>query len=63
MNKENINKNRDKEMSTPDEKNLTESTKNEDGKSEVAPEELIKELEDKLTRTLAEMENQRRRYE
>ena len=30
---------------------------------EVSPEEKIKELEDKLSRTLAEMENQRRRFE
>ena len=30
---------------------------------EVTPEDKIKELEDKLTRTLAEMENQRRRFE
>ncbi|MDB9759287.1 nucleotide exchange factor GrpE [Candidatus Pelagibacter sp.] len=30
---------------------------------EVMPEEKIKELEDKLTRTFAEMENQRRRFE
>ena len=30
---------------------------------EVAPEEKIKELEDKLTRAFAEMENQRRRFE
>ena len=30
---------------------------------EVTPENKIKELEDKLTRTLAEMENQRRRFE
>ena len=30
---------------------------------EVTPEEKIKELEDKLTRTFAEMENQRRRFE
>ena len=35
----------------------TEETK------EVTPEEKIKELEDKLTRTFAEMENQRRRFE
>jgi molecular chaperone GrpE len=37
----------------------------EDKKEEVelAPEEKIKELEDKLTRTYAEMENQRRRFE
>ena len=31
--------------------------------TEVTPEEKIKELEDKLARTFAEMENQRRRYE
>jgi molecular chaperone GrpE len=30
---------------------------------ELAPENKIKELEDKLARTFAEMENQRRRYE
>ena len=30
---------------------------------ELSPEEKIKYLEDKVTRTLAEMENQRRRYE
>ena len=39
-----------------------ESKKNEKKKS-ISPEEKIKELEDKLTRTLAEMENQRRRFE
>jgi len=32
-------------------------------KEEITPEEKIKELEDKLTRTFAEMENQRRRFE
>jgi len=32
-------------------------------KQEISPEEKIKELEDKLTRTFAEMENQRRRFE
>ena len=31
--------------------------------SKISPEDKIKELEDKLARTLAEMENQRRRYE
>ena len=31
--------------------------------TEVTPEEKIKELEDKLARTFAEMENQRRRFE
>ena len=34
-----------------------------EGKKEIAPEEKIKELEDKLARTFAEMENQRRRFE
>ena len=37
--------------------------KNEEKKKELTPEEKIKELEDKLARSLAEMENQRRRYE
>ena len=32
-------------------------------KNELSPEEKIKELEDKLARTFAEMENQRRRFE
>ena len=38
---------------------------NEEVKKEktLTPEEKITELEDKLTRTFAEMENQRRRYE
>jgi len=38
---------------------------NSENKNEnkISPEDKIKELEDKLVRTLAEMENQRRRYE
>ena len=32
-------------------------------KEDLSPEEKIKDLEDKLTRSLAEMENQRRRFE
>ena len=35
----------------------------EDEEKEASPEEKIKELEDKLARTFAEMENQRRRFE
>ena len=35
----------------------------EKNKEKLSPEEKIKELEDKLTRTFAEMENQRRRFE
>ena len=37
--------------------------KNTNEEKELSPEEKVKELEDKLARTLAEMENQRRRYE
>ena len=40
-----------------------EENKNVKEKIELSPEEKIKELEDKLTRTFAEMENQRRRFE
>ena len=43
--------------------NKQEENKNVDEKIELSPEEKIKELEDKLTRTFAEMENQRRRFE
>ena len=42
---------------TPEEKEITPEEK------EITPEEKIKELEDKVTRTFAEMENQRRRFE
>jgi molecular chaperone GrpE len=40
-----------------------EENKSVDEEKELSPEEKIKELEDKLTRTFAEMENQRRRFE
>ena len=40
-----------------------DTQKNEGEKKEVNPEEKILELEDKLARTFAEMENQRRRFE
>ena len=47
--------------------NLVEEDQNklgdEEEKKETSPEEKIKELEDKLIRTFAEMENQRRRFE
>ena len=57
------------ETHKPENKNFDKSKtseineKNEEKKKELSPEEKIKELEDKLTRSLAEMENQRRRYE
>merc|ERR1712194_883239 len=39
------------------------SVEKKDEEKEVTPEEKIKELEDRLTRAFAEMENQRRRFE
>jgi len=47
----------EKELGDKKEKNKEEE------KIELSPEEKIKELEDKLARTFAEMENQRRRFE
>ena len=46
----------------PDE-SLNDDTENDNKKKEKSLEEKITELEDKLTRTFAEMENQRRRFE
>jgi molecular chaperone GrpE len=43
--------------------NEQEENKDTEEKIELSPEEKIKELEDKLARTFAEMENQRRRFE
>jgi len=42
---------------------VEDAKNNKEKKSEIPPEEKIKELEDKLTRAYAEMENQRRRFE
>ena len=61
----------EKEQSTETEEKInnktedSEKSKNDpkEKEIEVTPEDKIKELEDKLTRTLAEMENQRRRFE
>ena len=44
-------------------KNETDTSEKINEIKEVTPEEKILELEDKLTRTFAEMENQRRRFE
>jgi len=66
---ENLNQNNTKAETSND---RTESDKKSDDKQEekateekieLSPEEKIKELEDKLARTFAEMENQRRRFE
>ena len=48
------------EQQSEDKKEDDKSTEKE---KELSPEEKIKELEDKLIRTFAEMENQRRRFE
>src|SRR6056300_1252361 len=60
------NQNEEIKESEAEEQNQVEqeisADKTEEAK-EVTPEEKIKELEDKLTRTFAEMENQRRRFE
>ena len=61
----------EKEQSTKTEEKINNKTKaseksENDPKEkeiEITPEDKIKELEDKLTRTFAEMENQRRRFE
>tara|TARA_B100000029_G_scaffold340430_1_gene332654 strand:+ start:71 stop:721 length:651 start_codon:yes stop_codon:yes gene_type:complete len=44
-------------------KNSKENLEDKDQKKDLSPEEEIEKLKDKLTRTFAEMENQRRRYE
>ena len=61
----------EKEQSTKPEQNndqkkeLSEDEKkvNKEDKNQIKPEDKVKDLEDKLARTLAEMENQRRRFE
>jgi len=61
MEKEQNSKTETSENSKNDQKDKNDISKEKD--IEVTPEDKIKELEDKLTRTLAEMENQRRRFE
>jgi len=63
----------EKEQSSKIEENINDKSvtseqskdeeKSKEDKVELTPEDKIKELEEKLTRTLAEMENQRRRFE
>jgi molecular chaperone GrpE len=63
----------EKEQSSKIEENINDKSvtseqskddeKSKEDKVELTPEEKIKELEEKLARTLAEMENQRRRFE
>ena len=62
MSEENTNKKKT-EKSDIEKKNKEENTTNKEKEKELTPEEKIIDLEDKLSRAYAEMENQRRRYE
>ena len=53
----------DEENHIDKESNSEKESESASEKKEIAPEEIIKELEDKLARAFAEMENQRRRFE
>jgi molecular chaperone GrpE len=60
MEKENLNK----DINLDEKQEAANNDKKDDAEiKELTPEEKIAELEDKLTRTFAEMENQRRRYD
>ncbi len=66
---ENTQKNETPSSANEETENLESQSDNQDNEEkqldqkELLPEEIIKELEDKLARTYAEMENQRRRFE
>jgi len=65
LNQENIESEISNENNETDNKSDDNKEENKvvEEKKELTPEERIKELEDKLARTFAEMENQRRRFE
>ena len=54
---------KNKENFKKEDKNKSEHNKGAESKKQISPEEKIVELEDKLTRSFAELENQRRRFE
>ena len=60
---ENLDKEENNKSSKPQDQTDDHNKKEEDDKKELTPEEKILQLEDKLARTFAEMENQRRRFE
>ena len=60
---EELNEDSKSEVSENDEGSKSEVSENKEEIKEITPEEKILELEDKITRTFAEMENQRRRFE
>ena len=53
----------EKSIEVEEQKDVSQIEKNVEEEKEISPEDKIKELEDKLTRAFAEMENQRRRFE
>ena len=63
--KENNNQSEETNINTEEKnsKNSKENLEDKDQKKDLSPEEEIEKLKDKLTRTFAEMENQRRRFE
>ena len=64
MEENNINKSDDKNHTKKmKDAEIDKDVKKKEDKGQIPPEEKIKELEDKLARAYAEMENQRRRYE
>ena len=64
QNQNNTDKASEKDQKTENlETNNKEQDQEQDQKQEKTPEEKILELEDKLARSFAEMENQRRRFE
>ena len=64
MEEKNINKSEDEnQIKKNSDTDIDKNENNKDEKKEISPEEKLKELEDKLARAYAEMENQRRRYE
>ena len=64
LNQENTSKESLEESNKPeDQSEKAEKSSSTEEKKEISPEEKISELEDKLARTFAEMENQRRRFE
>ena len=60
--KENFTKGENNQSINPQDKTDDHNKKEEEDKKELTPEEKILKLEDKLARTFAEMENQRRRF-
>ena len=64
MDKKNINKaDNENQVKKENDTDKIKNINNEDNKEKISPEDKLKELEDKLVRVYAEMENQRRRYE